>query len=138
MSMEQLALKPIIRKYLGIPYRHGGRDLNGLDCLGLIHLFYRYCGITVPDGDGKAYDTQWVLDDPERYLRGLQQVGREVPLYDLKPLDLVYFRLLGYISHGGIMVDPYRFIHVMQHQRVHLTPLTAPWRRRLAGARRLL
>lgn len=136
--MEHSTLKAIVQKYLGVPYRHGGRSLDGLDCLGLIHMFYQDCGIPVPDGDGKAYDTRWVFTDPERYLRGLLRVGGEASLNDLRQLDLVYFRLLGFVSHGGIMVDPYRFIHVMQHQRVHLTCLTPAWRRRLVGARRLV
>jgi cell wall-associated NlpC family hydrolase len=127
----------VIKKYLGIPYQHAGRDLNGLDCLGLIHRFYQDCGIQVPDGDGREYSRNWTKTDPQRYLRGLLAIGRPAPIDDLKPLDLVYFRMGRNITHGGIMVDPQRFIHVLQTTRVHLSRMEPIWRRRLAGARRL-
>ncbi len=126
----------IARKYLGVPYRNGGRDLNGLDCLGLAYLFYKDCGITIPDGDGQEYSSKWVYEDPERYLRGVQKAGREVPLHEIRPLDFVYFRIGRYISHGGVMVDEHQFIHVLQNTRVHLTPLNWVWHRRLVGVRR--
>ena len=136
--MDPSKIEQIACKYLGVPYRHGGRDLNGLDCLGLIHLFYRDCGIAIPDGDGKPYSPNWVYEDPGRYLRGIKKIGKEVPLNMIQPLDLVYFRLGAFISHGGVMVDSHYFIHVFQKGVVRLTPLNRAWRRRLVGARRLI
>ncbi|TCL70911.1 NlpC/P60 family protein [Hydrogenispora ethanolica] len=126
----------ITRKYIGIPYRNAGRDLTGLDCLGLAYLFYQDFGIKIPDGDGREYSSKWVYEDPERYLRGIQKVGREVSFHEIQPLDFVYFRIGHYISHGGIMVDEHQFIHVLQNTRVHLTPMNWIWRRRLVGVRR--
>src|SRR5690606_9817186 len=104
-SMVQNKYEQIARQFLGIPYRHGGRDRNGLDCLGLVHLFYQELGIKLPDNDGRPYTTDWYKKDPERLLRGLLQVGRAVDLKaePLQPLDLVYFRMGGAITHTGIM-----------------------------------
>lgn len=134
--MDNNYLQLLIKKYSGIPYKHAGRDLNGLDCLGLVHFFYQDCGIKVPDGDGKEYSLLWYQKDPERYLRGILEIGTEVSVEDLQPLDFVYFKLGKCVSHGGIMIDSEHFIHVLQKGVVHISQLDRSWQRRLVGARR--
>ena len=57
--MEQSNYESTARQFLGIPYRHGGRDRKGLDCLGLVHLFYQELGIKIPDTDGRPYAPDW-------------------------------------------------------------------------------
>jgi cell wall-associated NlpC family hydrolase len=136
MNSEQIEL--LIKKYQGIPYLHAGRDLTGLDCLGLAHFFYKDCDIDIPKDDGEEYSTQWAKKDPERYLRGILRLGQAAPVDQLLPLDFVYFRMGRYISHGGIMVDPQHFIHVLQKTTVHVSPMDWVWKQRLVGARRLL
>ncbi|HBL36261.1 MAG TPA: glycoside hydrolase [Firmicutes bacterium] len=138
--MGQHKYTEIARQFLGIPYRHGGRDENGLDCLGLAHFFYKELGISLPTSDGLAYTANWYQEDPERLLRGLLKVGRAVDLKkeSLEPADLVYFRVGGTITHAGVMIDPHSFLHVMIGQQVHITYLNPAWRRRLRGARRLI
>jgi probable lipoprotein NlpC len=135
--VEQKQIEALIKKYSGIPYKHAGRDLTGLDCLGLVHFFYKDCGIDLPDGDGREYPPNWTKEDPERYLRGIMAIGKAVPVDELKPLDFVYFRMGRNITHGAVMVNSDHFIHVLQHMVVHVSPLDRVWKRRLAGARRL-
>lgn len=138
--MVQSKYEQIARQFLGIPYQHGGRDRKGLDCLGLVYLFYQELGIRIPDHDGQPYTIDWYKKDPERLLRGLRQVGRAVNFKTepLQPLDLVYFRMGGAITHAGVMIDHRSFLHVLVGQTVHITPFTPAWRRRLRGARRLI
>lgn len=137
--MDQKMIEQLVDKYLGIPYRHLGRDLNGVDCLGLAYLFYKDCGIDIPDNDGSLYEADWFVKDPERYVRGIRRLGIEVPLNQIQPLDFVYFRMgRGVITHGGVMVTSNAFIHVLERTRVHISPLDFKWRRRLAGARRIV
>jgi cell wall-associated NlpC family hydrolase len=138
MTMDKKQILTLVNKYKGIPYHHAGRDLNGLDCLGLVYLFYKDCGIKIPDGDGKPYPKDWYKEDPERYVRGISHYGNPAPLDELKPLDLVYFRMFKYISHTGIMIDSEYFIHIHQNSVVHISHLNFIWRKRLAGARRLI
>lgn len=134
--MSLLAIDTVVEAYVGIPYRHGGRDRTGLDCLGLVHSFYNAVDINVPDGDGEAYAPRWWVDDPTRYLRGILVHGSPV-CGDLRPLDFVYFRMAGdAVTHGGIMVDAQRFIHVLEGRSVMVSRLASWWRRRFAGARR--
>jgi cell wall-associated NlpC family hydrolase len=136
--MDSDKINSLVKKYSGIPYKHAGRDLTGLDCLGLIHFFYKDCGIDVPASDGREYSPDWTKTDPERYLRGIMAVGSVAPVDNLRPLDLVYFRMGRNITHGGVMVDSEYFLHVLQNTTVHVSPLNHIWKRRLAGARRLI
>lgn len=132
------AIEVAIAAHVGIPYQHGGRGPDGLDCLGLVVLFYRSLGIEVPDGDGNPYSPDWWRSDPGRYLRGIVEHGRPVE-GPLQALDFVYFAFTpGLVTHGGIMVDSQRFIHVLEGHSVMVTRLGGWWRRRLAGARRLV
>lgn len=132
-----MTLEEAVRKYVGIPYKHNGRDLKGLDCLGLIWRFYADMGIDVPDSDGRPISEDWYREDPDRYIRGLLKVGAAVT-GPLKPLDLVYFQLRGVVRHAGIMVSPNVFIHVRENRPVMLSRLSGPWLRAYAGARRLV
>jgi cell wall-associated NlpC family hydrolase len=136
--MDSGQLNTLIKKYEGIPYRHGGRDLTGLDCLGLAHFFFKDCGIEIPVNDGMEYSPNWAKQDPERYLRGILQLGQAAPIDDLQPLDFVYFRMGRYISHGAVMIDSQNFIHVIQRMSVHVSPMNLIWKKRLVGARRLI
>lgn len=136
--MEEKQLAAIFDKYLGIPYRHGGRDMSGLDCLGLVYLIYRDCGIEIPDNDGREYEKDWFKTEPERYLQGIRRYGVEVPLDSLQPLDLVYFKMGPVVTHTGVMVDDTSFIHVLERTRVHISTLNFKWQRRLVGARRFI
>lgn len=132
-----MTIEEAVRRYVGVPYRHNGRDMDGLDCLGLIWRFYRDVGIKVPDSDGRPIGKEWYKEDPDRYIRGLLSVGERVE-GRLRPLDLVYFQLRGVIRHAGIMVSPYAFIHVRENRPVMLSRLSGPWLRAYAGARRLV
>ena len=138
--MGQDKYAEIARQFLGIPYRHGGRDKNGLDCLGLAYIFYKELGITLPTSDGLPYTADWYREDPERLWRGLLKIGSPVDLKTelLEPLDLVYFQVGGAITHAGVMIDRHSFLHVMIGQPVHLTCLNSTWKRHLRGARRLI
>lgn len=98
---------------------------------------YRAFGIALPDGDGQPIAPDWWQRDPDRYLRGLLQHGEAVS-GELRPLDLVYFRIGGVVRHAGVMVDTQRFIHVLEHRPVMVTRLGSWWSRRLAGARRIV
>ena len=136
--MNQVNIQALVKKYIGIPYKLMGRDLNGLDCLGLMYRFYQDCGIKIPDRDGSDYTNDWVKEDPDRYLRGLLKIGKAAQIDDLRPLDLVYFKIGKYISHGGVMIDNYNFIHVIQETKVHVSQMNNAWNRRLIGVRRLV
>lgn len=135
---SQHQIDEAVARFVGVPYRHNGRDMDGLDCLGLVVLFYRHFGIEIPDGDGEPIQKNWWVWDPERYIRGILRQGRPAG-EPLRALDLVYFAMKpGIVSHAGVMIDTERFIHVLEDHPVMVSRLGSWWRRRFAGARRLI
>ena len=134
-------IERVVKECLGVPYVHGGRDLTGFDCLGLVWYFYNRLGINIPDGDGKFISAEWYIEEPDRLERNLKQLGVAVNLENgLEVLDLLYFAIAkGVVSHLGILVSENMFIHCMENRPVGLDRIDRPfWKRRLVGARRVV
>ncbi|MFW5986305.1 MAG: C40 family peptidase [Halanaerobiales bacterium] len=127
-------------KLLGIPYLHNGRSYQGVDCLGLIFIFFKELGINLPESDGHFIEEDWYKKDPYRYINGLKKIGDEVGHFrNLQVLDILYFRLYkNIITHSGVMLDEKRFLHVLIDKEVRIDSMERRyWRAKYAGARRL-
>lgn len=135
--IKQGDIDAAINEFTGIPYLHGGRSKAGFDCLGLVRAFCEKFKISIPENDGMIYESDWYKKDPGRLARGIVKVGKPITFDELQPLDLVYFRVGGAVTHIAVMVSPYSFIHVMKGDRVHVSPMNFAWKKRYAGARRL-
>ena len=108
---------------LGAPYRYGGAGPDAFDCSGLVTYAYRQLGVAVP----RTAAQQFAAATP-------------VPRGDLRPGDLVFFRLDGReVSHVGIYAGDERFVHAPQSGgSVRMARLDDEYfRRRYAGAGRL-
>ncbi len=80
---------------VGTPYRFGGTDARGFDCSGLAVFAYERAGISIP-----------------RTAAEQKRAARPVPLEDLLPGDLVFFRIgTRRVNHVGVYVGGGRFIH---------------------------
>ena len=94
-------IRECLDRYLGIPYVHLGRTMQGLDCYGLIILVYRDLGVELVDSENydksKSYQEEWKrVDSPQLF-------------------DVVLFRIVkGVANHAGIYLDEYRFLHCME------------------------
>ncbi len=110
---------------LGTPYRYGGRSpREGFDCSGLVQYTHRQAGIDVP-----------------RTARDQYKASRPVSRRQLRPGDLVFFRIDGRrVSHVGIYLGDGRFIHAPSSGRkVTTARLDDPyWRRHYTGAGRFV
>lgn len=85
----------VAQQMLGIPYQYGGTGPKGFDCSGLVAYSYAQTGITLP-----------------RTVRAQYARTRPVTINELRPGDLVFFRLKGStISHVGIYQGQHKFIH---------------------------
>ena len=107
---------------IGTPYRYGGSGPDAFDCSGLVAYSYRQAGVTVPRTTAQQY-----------------AVARPVPQRDLRPGDLVFFRLSGReVSHVGIYAGDGQFVHAPQTGgQVRTANLDDEWyRERYAGAGR--
>jgi len=100
-SQAGAAIAAAAAALIGTPYEFGGADLGGFDCSGLALYVYERAGIGIP-----------------RTAAEQQRAAQPVPLSELAPGDLVFFRMGGHrIDHVGIYIGGGRFVHA-PHQGV--------------------
>ena len=114
------------RSLTGVRYKWGGDSpQTGFDCSGLTWWTYHQVGVELPRMSAEQFET-----------------GRPVSRRDIRPGDLVFFRLPGGPKnmHVGIATERGTFIHSPHSGgRVREDPLDAPyWRERFVGARRIV
>jgi len=118
-------------KYVGIPYKEKGRDLNGIDCWGLLRLVYsEEFNIELPSfvADYIENDTQSIQELIAQYKEGWEPVDKPVPGC------LVLFRVLGTESHVGIAVSTTHFLHARQGQDSAVESFDSrAWANRIVG-----
>lgn len=76
-----------VRSYLGVPFRHQGRDRRGLDCAGLPTVAAQDCGAMI--ADELHYATN---PDPTVMRVGIDQHFGYVPKTAVIPGDLLWLR----------------------------------------------
>jgi cell wall-associated NlpC family hydrolase len=114
----------VAQSRIGAPYRYGGAGPDAFDCSGLVAYAHGQLGVSVP----RSAAQQFAAATP-------------VPRRDLRPGDLVFFRLEGRdVSHVGIYAGDDRFVHAPQSGgQVRMASLDEEYfRRNFAGAGRLL
>lgn len=127
------------RGWIGTPYRHQASVRGaGADCLGLLRGLWREMIGPEPEAM-PGYTPDWaeasgrevLLEAGQRWL--IRREGAEVV-----PGDVILFRMRdgGIAKHLGIAAgsdaDP-RFIHAYSGHGVVESPLSEPWRRRIAA-----
>ncbi|MCG7201239.1 NlpC/P60 family protein [Marinobacter pelagius] len=111
----------VFERYRGTPYEYGGTSAQGFDCSGFIITAYR-------EGLGQQLP---------RTTAQMLRHGREVPPDQVKPGDLVFFRIGGKERHAGIYMGDNRFIHASTSIGVTLSELNGYyWADRFTEARR--
>jgi cell wall-associated NlpC family hydrolase len=107
---------------IGAPYRYGGSGPDAFDCSGLVAYAYHKAGITLP----RTAAEQFAAVTP-------------VKKRDLRPGDLVFFRLSGHdVGHVGIYAGDDQFVDAPQSGgKVQMASLDDEWyRERYVGAGR--
>ena len=112
----------------GIPFKHNGRDYDGVDCLGIVYLYLKEQGIYFPKDDGKEIDEQWYNQSPRRLLKGLNKHFKKVK--EPQANDILLFKLKGKLRHIGVMIDHHRFLHIRKGKRSSIERLSK-WQTRL-------
>lgn len=109
----------------GIKYKYGGSSPEtGFDCSGFVrYVFQQAASLTLP-----------------HEARALSRLGEAVPIDQLQPGDLVFFKTLkSAFSHVGIYLGNKRFIHAPSSGGgIHVVNMDdAYWAKRFSGARRI-
>lgn len=127
------------RRWIGTPYLHQASVKGaGTDCLGLLRGLWRSIHGTEPEAV-PPYTEDWAEPDHREVL--LEAARRwlvERPLAPEAPGDVLLFRMRsgGIAKHLGIQSQigaEARFIHSYSGQGVVESPLSQPWRRRIAA-----
>ena len=112
------------RKYLGVPYKFGGRDTQtGLDCVGLLLLVARPLGL-LRDVDVPEYGR---VMDPTVAFPLLRRVMDEIPVRQARTGDVCIIGLRG-TPQGVVIIsndNPRTIIHV-DNFHVLEEPFTIP------------
>ena len=111
------------RTFLGVPYRFGGDDADGIDCSGLVVRSFGAAGISLP-----------------RTAASQAAAGYHVGRSELRAGDLVLFADSGGgVGHVGIWIGGGRFIHASSSRGVVVEQLATRWfANRFVGGRRVL
>jgi cell wall-associated NlpC family hydrolase len=124
-----------LKKYIGIPFRDGGRDFSGLDCWGLVRLvWHEERGILMPDmGDeySSAFERGDVCGLFGKYTA--QDWNEDVTDRPRQELDVLVFTIGGLEIHAGLWVRDGEMLHVMQGMATAVERYdTCKWNRRLS------
>jgi len=124
--------KQIIDKYLGIQYVHKGRDLEGLDCWGLVVAVYADAGIDIFDLED--YERNWSLKGRNHFMENYYEkwVKHSSPIF--KDV-LLFYGGRDIVNHAGIYLKNGKFIHAAR-AGVVVTRLEGKWKERLEGVYR--
>jgi hypothetical protein len=118
-------------KYVGIPYLKKGRDIEGLDCYGLVRLIYKNeLNIDLPSftSDYSAGDNERIEELIAQYKEGWEEVQEPVVG------DIIVFKVMGQEAHVGLIVSPGYFIHCRENQDSAIESLNShKWNRRITG-----
>ena len=96
---DNLALYKEVAGWLGVPYRYGGNNKNGVDCSGLV------CQIYLTVYDKKLYRSSANMHDKN---------CKRIKKSQLKTGDLVFFatgKNRSKVNHVGIYLKDRKFVH---------------------------
>ncbi len=115
-----LSVVAVALEYLGIPYKYGGADREGMDCSGFVISVMKRFKIIAP-----------------RRARDYVNFGREVSPDSLMPGDILLFRFeQTYVDHVGIYIGDNKVIHASPKKGVVVESLEYI-KKYLIGARRI-
>ena len=120
---------------VGTPFKWEGRNKDGLDCVGVVFLFFEKLGIKIHNTDGEHYKEGWWKENPQRFIREVLLAGEIIDINKIQPLDILCFEIGGVMKHIGVYLEYGKFLHCYSHS-VGIGRLEGIWRRRLmAGVR---
>lgn len=114
---------------IGIPFKDGGRDLNGLDCWGMVRILLLRQGYkNIDDYDISAFN----IRDINNELELNRHTWRKIDLPQAGCVVLLANGCSAMANHVGIMVDGQRFIHAYAMTGVCISKI-ARWRAHILG-----
>ena len=120
------------RRLLGVPYRHHGRDMRGVDCLGVLIWTARELGLDAPEYDYTRNPSA------SRMRRLLDEHMQRIPLAEALRGDVLHAAYRAMPQHLLILTETDRVLHADSHAgRVVEHVLGGPWPGRVRAAYRV-
>ena len=133
------ALVAAARAYIGVPFRHAGRSMQGVDCIGLLLCAAHDAGVTTYDEThyGTAVDTDRLRRQIEEVCALVwSPVDTDDPRDEAQPGDVLLFQVMASPQHTGMFTGE-GFVHAYQGVGyVVETPLEGRWLRRVVAVYR--
>ena len=114
------------RTWLGVRFRHQGRNRQGVDCAGLVIVIANQLGLT--DFETKNYSRRTTGDPFVMHFHAAGMV--EVPLSDIRPGDVVLTEDQHFPCHCGFVGEDrfgLTFIHAHGRRRKVVEQPLADW-----------
>lgn len=131
----------IDEKFLGIPYKIGGRTLEAADCIGVTVLWLKSEGIEADYDDSKGpVMSDWWVRNPRRLLEAVLQFGTVVRFAEIKKYDVL---MLSANEQGvvpgsiAVMVDDRHLLTSNEERGSFVEMLDMQWKNRFWGGIRL-
>jgi len=121
-------------KYIGIPYKSGGRDICGADCYGLCKIIYKDLkGIDLPDYTDLMYNKETWKED-NHILSNINNFKKDSGFFTVDSpysvFDCLIFADGLFADHIGILIDDNKFIHTHEKHSSMIGKLDI-WKRKL-------
>lgn len=118
-------------KYIGLPYKDNGRDETGLDCWGLVRLFYKNeLNIDLP-----SYDNLYIGGSDPAIANAINTHKDGWDEVDVGSTnDVCLFNIFGEPVHVGIYLGNNKFLHVREGKDSVVESLdNSQWSKRFIG-----
>lgn len=111
-------------EFLGIPFIHGGRSLQGVDCLGIVALIYKSLGWHWIEPSGKNdYKENWREEGQNLFIENYYKCFKRIK--ELKIYAAVLMKWESkVINHVGIYLSDDTIIHATKGMGVIKMPCT--------------
>jgi len=108
-------------EFIDLPYKNLGRDFDGVDCYGIVHLIYKTVkNITLPDFTELKYGIDWYKKGEDHILDNVGAMNKkyfDIVEFPYKPFDLLLFKVTNNIvNHCGMYVGDMCFIHILENR----------------------
>lgn len=124
--MDRDKIVSTARGYLNTPYRHQGRSIAGMDCIGLVIRVGEDCGYKISHSE-YAYEQ---IPNPSVLWAGMNANFK--PVKTPQKGDILVFRIFKEPQHMAIFIDDNRIIHAYENiGKVSEHNFTPAWRKRL-------
>jgi len=122
-----------VASYVGLPFKDHGRDLEGLDCWGLVRFILKqHYGIDTPDFGSNYSDTDDTVSVPQAIKGGLP--GTWLSTASPQAGDLIIIAIAGKPMHCGMVVAPGYMLHCVPNPGSCIESYDRPkWKRRVEG-----